>query len=420
VLLDHMKDKQHAAQLKELLLCALLAGQLASELTAQARDAEESYLGALLYRLGRLLTEFYLPEEARAIRDELRPHAARSNEDAPTAEQASQRVLGVGFEQLGIGVARAWGLPDSLQQCMRSPAGEPPTRPVQAAGERMRWLARGANEMAEALMQGAGPASARMEGLVLRYASALGKQPQELIEALQTSRTKLRGMAQAIGLSLPTDSPARGLMETTTSAVPDAAGNSDADAATLVMSAPDSMPPARPASEVLTAGIQDITHTLAQESFRLNEVLRMILETIYRGLGFRCVVFALRDPKTAMLTGRFGLGEGVQALVSQFAVRLGDGRGPAQDLLGAICQKGADTLIADATASNVAGRLPPWLQRTDAARTFLLLPLVMKGATFALIYADRAQPGSIAAGEKELSLLRTLRSQAVMAFRQAT
>ena len=37
----------------------------------------------------------------------------------------------------------------------------------------------------------------------------------------------------------------------------------------------------------------------------------------------------------------------------------------------------------------------------------------------ALIYADRAQPGSIAAGEKELSLLRTLRNQAVMAFRQA-
>jgi hypothetical protein len=180
------------------------------------------------------------------------------------------------------------------------------------------------------------------------------------------------------------------------------------------------MPPSLPPSEVLTAGIQDITHTLAQESFRLNEVLRMILETIYRGLGFRCVVFALRDPKSGTLTGRFGLGEEVQALVSQFAVRLTDGRTPAQDLLAAVCDKGTDTLIADAAAAQVARRLPLWLQRTEQARTFLLLPLVMKGATFALIYADRAQAGSIAAGEKELSLLRTLRSQAVMAFRQAT
>jgi len=44
----------------------------------------------------------------------------------------------------------------------------------------------------------------------------------------------------------------------------------------------------------------------------------------------------------------------------------------------------------------------------------------MKGATFALIYADREQPCSIAAGEEELSLLRTLRNQAVMAFRHAS
>jgi hypothetical protein len=44
----------------------------------------------------------------------------------------------------------------------------------------------------------------------------------------------------------------------------------------------------------------------------------------------------------------------------------------------------------------------------------------MKGAPFALIYADKARPGAIELGEKELSLLRTLRNQAVMAFRQAS
>jgi hypothetical protein len=43
----------------------------------------------------------------------------------------------------------------------------------------------------------------------------------------------------------------------------------------------------------------------------------------------------------------------------------------------------------------------------------------LKGAPFALIYADKAVPGGIALGEKELSLLRTLRNQAVMAFKQA-
>ena len=67
----------------------------------------------MFQNLGRLLTEFYLPEEARAIREELRPHAARLGDAAPRAEQASQRVLGLSFQQLGVGVARAWGLPNA-------------------------------------------------------------------------------------------------------------------------------------------------------------------------------------------------------------------------------------------------------------------------------------------------------------------
>jgi hypothetical protein len=136
-----------------------------------------------------------------------------------------------------------------------------------------------------------------------------------------------------------------------------------AEAATLVMPRIDTVPPALPPSDVLTAGIQDVTNTLAQDSFRLNEVLRMILETMYRALGFRCVVFALKDPKSGIITGRFGLGEAAQALASQFAVSLQGGQGKATDLLAAVCHKGVDTLITDATVANVSARLPAWLRR---------------------------------------------------------
>ena len=45
--------------------------------------------------------------------------------------------------------------------------------------------------------------------------------------------------------------------------------------------------------------------------------------------------------------------------------------------------------------------------------------MTMKGAPFALIYADRADAGGVSLGERELSLMRTLRNQAVMAFKTA-
>jgi len=114
------------------------------------------------------------------------------------------------------------------------------------------------------------------------------------------------------------------------------------------------------------------------------------------------------------------LGEGGDAVRDAFRVATRPAPGTAPDLFSAVCLKGADTLIADATTPAMRGRLPAWYLKALDAPAFLLLPLVVKGAPVGLIYADKAEAGAIALGEKELSLLRTLRNQAVMAFRQAS
>jgi hypothetical protein len=48
------------------------------------------------------------------------------------------------------------------------------------------------------------------------------------------------------------------------------------------------------------------------------------------------------------------------------------------------------------------------------------LPLMIKGRPFGLIYADKIDKGGLVLDEKELSLLRTLRNQAVMAFKHSS
>ena len=63
-------------------------------------------------------------------------------------------------------------------------------------------------------------------------------------------------------------------------------------------------------------------------------------------------------------------------------------------------------------------RLPDWYRCQLDAPTFLLLPLQIKGRPFALIYADHPMAGGIVVDDKILGMLRTLRNQAVMAFRQ--
>jgi eukaryotic-like serine/threonine-protein kinase len=171
---------------------------------------------------------------------------------------------------------------------------------------------------------------------------------------------------------------------------------------------------------VLAAGIQDITNSLVDERFKLNEVLRMVMETMLRALNFRRVVLCLRDAKTGMIIGRLGVGEGAAAVAPLFQIPLKTVPGSTPDLFSLVCIKAADTLIADARAPQIAQRLPPWFSQKVAAPSFLLLPLQHRDAPLGLLYADRAEPGGVRVDEKELNLLRTLRNQAVMAFRQAT
>jgi hypothetical protein len=141
------------------------------------------------------------------------------------------------------------------------------------------------------------------------------------------------------------------------------------------------------------------------EEVRLGEVLRMILEAMYRALGFRRVLFCLRDPKSGALVGRFLLGDGDDALRNAFRVATRVVPGLPPDLFTAVCLKGADTLIADATGAAMRARLPAWFVQAIDAPAFLLLPMAVKNAPIGLIYADKAEPGAIVLGEKELSLL---------------
>jgi len=414
VLLERMENKGHAQRLREDFLRSLMAASVARELCLNEREAEEAFLGAMLHHLGRTLTEFYFPEEAEAVRRLVSP---ADDGAAITEVAASAQVLGMTYEALGLGVARQWGLPESLQRAMRRPGGEAPAKLIEDAAERQRWLARASNDMADLILHTPPEqAHAKVKALAQRHARALGIQPDAFEKAADAARQRLTQATEALDLRLPQNSKAQRLLAPLTPSMQDSLTAHEL-APTLVLErteANGAPPSPAQASELLAAGIQEITDAMV-DSAQLNAVLRMILETIYRALGLRRVIFCLRDARGQTLTGRLGVGMDVERLAPLLRVDL---TYQPPDLLAAVCLKGADTLIQDARAANIAARLPGWFKGELQAQSFLLLPLMLKGAPLGLIYADHAQAGAIKLGDKELSLLRTLRNQAVMAFRQ--
>jgi eukaryotic-like serine/threonine-protein kinase len=422
VLLEHMQDKTHANVLKEEFLRALLAGAIASELSTGTQASEEAFIGTMFQNLGRLLAEFYFAEEAGAVRSLV------ANPLQPISEgTASAGVLGMSYEALGLGVAKAWGLPEVIQSCIRKPSGTPPLHPPIEPVQRLRWLAAAANEVSEILLRiPAAQVDAKVALVASNYASTLRISAKEMQNATLLARQKFIDMTAAMDVKVQPNSPAARLLKPpteTTDGVPKTESPADSlDSLALhatVLESPKTLPlkstKERQVAEILAAGIQDITNAMV-EDFKLTDVLRMILETMYRAMDFQRVVFCMRDPKTDTLTGRFGLGKGVETIAKTFAISLNSSN---PDLLSAVCLKGADTMISDAGEARVAGRLPAWYLKSVNAPTFLLLPLTIKAKPFGLIYADKAEKGGMVLDDKELALLRTLRNQAVMAFRQS-
>jgi hypothetical protein len=413
VLLEHMPDKAHAAQLKFEFVRALMVGMLAAELAPQGPSGEDAFLGALFQNLGRLLTEYYLPEEALQIRQMLGSDTA-----TPAArEAAAQRVLGIGFDELGGGVAGAWGLPASLQRALRAPAGELPAAPGASAAllgvERLRWLGRSANALVDAMQAGPADPQARQR-VAEAHAPVLGLAVGLVIAATDTARLRLAEAVQVLGLALPVGSAARRLIEPPSASAAGRPAGDSQDAGESVqwgLTAP--MPLPEPAHAVLEAALVAAQAALAERSMDISELLHLVLDTLHRALNLRNVVLCLREPgQGGRLVGRLGLGPGGGELSTAF--RFTPDAAATHDLFAVLCARGADLLVAD--AATVASRLPGWYRRRVDAPTFLLLPLVVKGRAIGLIYADKARVGSLVLGDKELGLVRALRDQVTLAF----
>ena len=413
MLFEHLQNKANANQLKEEFLRANLAGILAKDLTAtaQMRDLEQTFICSLFHSLGRLLSQYYFPEES----DEIRRVIAQKS---CTEDQASLQVLGISFEDMGIAIAKQWGFPPLIVGTMRKlPAGA--VRKATTQEDRLRVISSFSNELCNVISLATPEARDKeMKKVMVRFAEAMPLDEKQVMQTVQRSVEEVGEFARIIHLNTQQTQFGRQMRSF-------AKGNASESGAAVdeenvedsenegVLAEADENVERVDAQAILTAGIQDISNTLV-EGFKLNDILRIILETMYRAMGFKRVVLCIRDAKANCMQGRFGYGPNANEVAKAFRFPLTF----TPDIFHAATSKGVDILISDIDDPKIASRIPEWFRKAVPAHSFVLLPLNIKGSSVALIYADHDAKGGIDIPEKELSLLRTLRNQAVLAIKQ--
>ena len=431
ILFDNLENKAHAQLLKEEFVKVLYAGMLAREMAgkAQVKDVEEAFISAMLHTLGRMLAMFYFPEEMAAIEQLVQ---AEGLSDA----KASTQVLGVSFENLGMGIARSWGFPNQLVLSMKKlPEGT--VKKCVSNTDRLRVLAGFSNELCEIILST--PDADRTKALsrlTTRFGDSLPVTEKQLSGLMERSMQDIAQYALAVNVNLKQSTFAQQASKWAGMAAPVVAlttphgeatdARTALDASVLHEQAPGhdvesaetgskSQRSSEAIQAILTSGLQDVSNSLIDDNISLNDILRMILEAMYTGMGFAHVVLCIKDGRHNTMCGKFGFGDGVQGLIKAFDFSLAG----QPDVFLVALQNNADILITDIDDPKIATRIPKWYREKVRARTFVLFPIIVKGKAIGLIYADRPQPGDITIPEKELSLLKSLRNQAVLAIRQS-
>lgn len=378
--LDDLPDSTLAESLREEYARCRMAGRLAARLCPTEAEEEESYIAAVLQNLGRCLVQGYLPDEAAQI------HQLALSQGG-SEQAATLSVLGLGFEDLGVSVARIWGLPEIYLKAMRRPTRASVVRAPERRGDWFRLLGSMGNEVVEAQLRRDAKPGRGAHAMIDQYAHALGLTTEAVWEAAASAGRPLRPAAEAAGAAAPPSPVA-----------PPAAATP----------APS---PAGMAVHPLSRAIHELRLAMSRP-YTLDRVLAIVGQSVHATLKCRHVVLAVREPLSGMYLVRQAWGERSDQLRQHFRFPSGEGT----DVFSALCAKGADTLIRDVTTGAVAARLPAWFREHVAAASFLLLPVVVGGRTVAFLYADQAEVDGFRLSDRELSLLRSLRDELRGAF----
>lgn len=422
ILMDFLQNKSQAQEMKDDVISSFFSGTVAVQLAGgtTAQDIEETMICAMYLHLGRMIAKFYFFEESEEI--------ARLMEDkAIDEDQAAIKVLGVSYNELGIGIAKTWNFPDRLIAGMQKLSDGKITAPTTDIGQIKVTVNMASELCAIATVSDANGKKEALDKIRARYAGLVDTDEDTLSAALENGLHDLILRAEVLGLDTSKSIALKNLRvwldrstDSKQSKKPAQAkvnANEDAETVSLMVDTKTLLSADIEANldpeAILSNGIQDVTNTLVGE-YKLNDILLMVLETIYRGLGFKHVIIFSRDMKQNKMVARFGFGDGVTDLLPLFHFPLAFD----SDVFHLALQKGLDIVIEDVGAANIANKIPLWYTEAIDARYFLLLPVVVNKVAVGLIYADMMDARKFQITAKQLSMLRTLRNQAVLAIKQ--
>ncbi len=413
IFFEHLQDKSKSHYIKEAVLSAFLSGILARDL-AKNMDIngwENFYIGAMFHNFGRLLTMFYFQQEFDHYLQLL-------SENEGDEESAAIQALGVPFPELGIAVAKSWGLPEQIVSSMKIPRDDD----LQGNNRKIdhqQVLPRFANELCDITMNvSLAEREAHLTTLLEKYHKAYPVRKNEIVNMMDTAIKEMQKFSNVLRFDR-TD--LERLEQRSFNATEESPIISEQHAPLTLnkftVSDPDQLPQRLTTAEErkrhLQEGLQEISNVMLDD-FNLDDILSMILETIYRGIGFNRAIVFFKDPRSENMQARYALGPNTAKIINQFSFPVDEN---AKDLFNMALKDNNDLYIGNISDIEIRDFKPDWFSGTIFSPSLAIYPIVINQKRIGLIYCGHDEAGEHLDRE-QLNSIKTLRNQAALAIKQ--
>ena len=415
ILFEHLQNNEQASELKNAAYTALMSGIIAREKAKIMKsinpdDIETVFVTSMFHLLGKLLSIYYFPEEYEAMKTLV------SNKGIEE-DQAMRSVLGVTYEELGRGIANEWKLPDIIGDSMiRLPEGVVP--PAKNTKESIRQITCFSNELC-AISTSSPDSEKAYEELASRYKDSLGISKDSIDKLLESSIQEAEEFTRILNIDTSKVTVFNNIRKKTQPEEENKwetevheKNQSDENGVSIETVKTEPKTKEQMQHDILVNGISEITNSLLGD-FNLNDILTMVLETIYRGMGFNRVLFAIYDGKNKQVLARFGFGKNIDEVIPSFRYKVDD----SEDVFVSTVRKGKEYIILNVNSDEYKDRVPPWIRRLTIPTSIVLYPLIVNKRCLGLIYADN-DDSNIKVSMEALGFFKTLRNQASLAIQQ--
>lgn len=471
LLVEKLSNPNQMQQVKRELLRGLVASCAGRELIQRAsyQDAEEAIVAALFKNLGQMLVathDYALYEEIHNLAEQT--HCSEN--------QAALKLLGFDYYNLTRQVMGQWALPETLISAL-SPLANTKLKPPKIRSDWVQQIASCSADIANACL--VSDPEKRQQQLQLhqqQFGESLGLSTAHFNTLIEKVNRESRQLMSAVGISLfpennsaaakprveakadavgdkrpqgvtnivvrhkdentkndapkeicektptpPISTPMEGITTGPRSdekihGLPDELLMLDGD--THAPSPSTLLPSGKPenARELLLSSLQEVMQTIAGERPTINQVVMLVLEALYRSMGFRMALVCLKQPQPPLvMRARTALGERADKNLAEFRFSVGN----EKDLFTLALNNDVDLMISDSSDSKIHKLLPDWHQALlPDTRSFILLPLVIHKKPIGLFYADRTATTPEGVSPEETALIKSLKAQVIATLRQ--